>query len=436
MTSNRITRRSIVKGVAGAAGAAAIAANGTRIKAAPFRQESIKLTYLHHVHEPVNELETRLIEQYQEENPGVTIEYTTVPDAELFTRLSALTVAGTPPDIVNLGSSSFAAVVARDQFAPIDFEAVGVGSLEELEERYIPNALSGYIYDGNLYGLPSELSNYVMWANTRMLEEGGVEQAPRTWEELAEVGPNLVIENSGAITQEAIALPFNFPGAQFLLLDAVSRQAGGQLFSDDGREEFLTSEPVLKAVQTFADLVNVSKVTDPAISGTTAGSDRDLFLNGVTAMMLTGGSWFRGSLNASEVGDDAIPVPYPRFEGGPDVSGDLYGYGLAVGAQSAHTAEAWRFVAFLGSHGMDYFEAGGLFIGDKATAESDLAAENPDWSVFQEELAKGHYHPRLVNYNEIADIVGRAFDSVVRAGEDAESAFTAAQSRVSSLLNP
>src|SRR5690606_7039550 len=125
-------------------------------------------------------------------------------------------------------------------------------------------------------------------------------------------------------------------GAQFLLLDAVSRQAGGQLFSDDGREEFLTSEPVLKAVQTFADLVNVSKVTDPAISGTTAGSDRDLFLNGVSAMMLTGGSWFRGSLNASEVGDDAIPVPYPRFEGGPDVSGDLYGYGLAVGAQSAH----------------------------------------------------------------------------------------------------
>jgi ABC-type glycerol-3-phosphate transport system substrate-binding protein len=219
------------------------------------------------------------------------------------------------------------------------------------------------------------------------------------------------------------------------LLDAVSRQAGGPLFSDDGREAFLTSEPVLRAVQMFADLVQTSQITDPALSGTTAGADRDLFLNGVTAMMLTGGSWFRGSLNASDVGENAVPAPYPRFEGGPDVSGDLYGYGLAVLAQSQHPAEAWRFVAFLGSHGMDYFENGGLFIGDLATAESDLAAENPDWSVFQEQLALGHYHPRLVNYNEIADIVGRAFDAVVRAGEDPQAEFESAQSRVSGLLN-
>lgn len=433
MSATKLNRRTLVKGAA--AGVATIAVTSPHVHAAPHRQSPITLTYLHHVHEPVNELETRLIAQFEEENPGITIEYSTVEDAELFTRFSALTVAGTPPDIINLGSSSFAAVVARDQFAPVDLEAVGVASLEELEGRYIPNALSGYVFDGNLYGLPSELSNYVMWVNTRMLEEGGVEQAPLTWEEMAEVGPSLVIQSSGAVTQEALALPFSFPGAQFLLLDAVARQAGGQLFSDDGREEFLTSEPVLRAVQTFADFVEVSQITDPALSGTTTGADRDLFLNGVTAMMFTGGSWFRGSLNASAVGDDAVPAPYPRFEGGPDVSGDLYGYGLAVGAQSPHTAEAWKFVAFLGSHGMDYFEAGGLFIGDLATAESDVAAQNPDWSVFQEELSRGYYHPRLVNYNEIADIVGRAFDAVVRANEDPEATFAAAQSRVSSLLN-
>ena len=433
MTSTTISRRSLVKGAA--AGAATIAVTGSLAAAAPARQEAITLTFLRHVHEPANELETRLIEQYQTENPGITIEYVLVEDAELFTRFSALTVAGTPPDIINLGSSSFAAVVARDQFAPIDLEAVGVASLEELEGRYIPNALSGYIYDGTLYGLPSELSNYVMWANTQMLETAGLEAPPATWEELAEVGPQLVLRSDDAVTQEAIALPFNFPGAQFLLLDAVARQAGGSLFSDDGTEAFLTSEPVMRAVQMFADLVQTSQITDPALSGTTAGADRDLFLNGVTAMMLTGGSWFRGSLNASDVGEFAIPTPYPRFEDGADVSGDLYGYGLGVLAASEHPAEAWRFVAFLGSHGLDYFTNGGLFIGDVATAESEEAAANPDWSVFQEELAKGYYHPRLVNYNEIGDIVGRAFDAVVRAGQDPTTEFEAAQSRVSSLLN-
>jgi hypothetical protein len=42
-------------------------------------------------------------------------------------------------------------------------------------------------------------------------------------------------------------------------------------------------------------------------------------------MMLTGGSWFRGNLPGTKVGEHAIPVPYPRFEGGTDVAGDLLG---------------------------------------------------------------------------------------------------------------
>ena len=44
----------------------------------------------------------------------------------------------------------------------------------------MPNALSGYVFDDQLFALPSELSDYVMWVNTQMLETAGVE-APRTW---------------------------------------------------------------------------------------------------------------------------------------------------------------------------------------------------------------------------------------------------------------
>ena len=62
------------------------------------------------------------------------------------------------------------------------------------------------------------------------------------------------------------------------------------------------------------------------------------------------------------------------LHGGPDVAGDLYGYGLTVGAKSANPAEAWKFVAMLASHGTDYFQkAEGLFIGDAETAEGGAA---------------------------------------------------------------
>jgi multiple sugar transport system substrate-binding protein len=428
---NGIDRRRLLQ----AAGATGLALGvGSRLSGSTAAQE-ITLTFLRHEHPPANALEKELIQQFQQENPNIKIDFVTVPDVDLFTKFQAMSVAGTPPDIVNFGSTDIPAVWQRGLLAPVDLGAVGASSLEDVEGRYLPNALSGYVFDEQLYALPSELSDYVMWVNTQMLETAGVE-APRTWEELSTVGQKLMIRSGDQVTQEAIALPLNFPGTQFLVLDAMVRQAGGQLFSDDGREAMLTSDPVVKAVTTLAGFVQTDKITDPGLNGTTAGADRDLFQNGVAAMMLTGGSWYRGTLLESKVGEAAIPVPFPRFEGGPDVAGDLYGYGLTVSANSQHQAEAWKFVGMLASHGTDYFEkAEGLFIGDKATADSDVAAEYPHWSTFQDELARGQYPPLLYQFNEIGDIVGRTADAIIRSGDDPKAALEAAQAQVTPLLN-
>lgn len=428
---NRLDRRRLLQ----AAGAAGIALAAGSSRASITSAQEVKLTFLRHEHPPANELEKELIAQFEQENAGVMIDYVVVPDADLFTKYQAMLVAGTPPDIVNFEGSYIPAVWQREQLSPVDFAAVGVADLKELESRYLPGALSGYIYGDQLYAVPSELSDYVMWVNTKMLEEAGVE-VPKTWEELSTIGPKLMKMSGDSVTQEAIALPLSFPGAQFIVIDAMVRQAGGQLFSDDGKTADLTSDAALKAVSTLSGFVLTDKITDPALNGTTAGADRDLFLNGVAAMMLTGGSWYSGNLTGTPLEGVAIPVPYPRFEGGPDVAADLYGYGLTVGAQSAHQAEAWKFVAFLAGHGTEYFErANGLFLGDVATAESEAAAKFPHWDVFQEELAHGSYAPRLDHFNEIADIVGRTVDSIVRSGEDPKAALESAQARVVPLLN-
>jgi len=427
---NRIDRRRFLQ----AAGATGLALGVGGRLSRPTAAQEITLTFLRHEDPPANKLEKDLIQQFEQANAGIKINYVNVPDTDLFTKFSAMSVAGTPPDIVNFGSTDVPAVWQRGQLAPVDLSAVGASSMEELEGRYIANALSGYVFDGQLYALPHELSDYVMWVNSDMLDKAGVE-APRTWEEMSTIGQKLMIRNGDQVTQEAIALPLNFPGAQILVFDAMVRQAGGQLFSEDGHEALLTSDPVMKAVTTLAGFVQTDKITDPALNGTTAGSDRDLFQNGVAAMMLTGGSWYRGTLVDSKVGESAIPMPYPRFEGGPDIAGDLYGYGITVSAQSAHPAEAWKFIAFLSDHGTDYFENEGLFLGDKATTESSAVADFPNWSTFQDELAKGQYPPLQYQFNEISDIVGRTVDAIVRSGEDAKASLEAAQSQVTPLLN-
>jgi multiple sugar transport system substrate-binding protein len=406
-----------------------------RVEGAQSHAPTITLTFLRHTDPPANNLEKKLIRQYEQAHPNIRINYVTVPDVNVFTKFEAMSVAGTPPDVINFGSTDVPEVWQRGQLAPVDLGAVGASSLAQLQSRYIAHALSGYIFNGRLYALPHELSDYVMWVNTQMLARAHIDQHPHTWEQMVTLGKKLMIRRAGKVVQEAITLPFNFPAAQFLVLDAMVRQAGGQLFSSDGRHAYLTSKAVLKAVSTLAAFAQRDKITDPALNGTTAGADRSLFQNGVAAMMVTGGSWYWGTMKGTKNGQYAMAVPYPRFQGGPDVAGDLYGYGLTVDAHSVHQAEAWKFVAFLSAHGTDYFQNEGLFVGDKATATSSVAAHFHDWSTFTHELARGVYPPRLYQYNEISDIVGRTLDAVVLSHQDPNAALASAQSRVSALLN-
>jgi ABC-type glycerol-3-phosphate transport system substrate-binding protein len=145
-----------------AAGATGLALGAGGHLARSTAAQEITLTFLRHEHPPANNLEKELIQQYQQANPNIKIDFVTVPDVDLFTKFQALTVAGTPPDIVNFGSTDIPAVWQRGLLAPVDLGAVGVADLEELEGRFVPNALSGYIFDEQLYAVPSELSDYVM----------------------------------------------------------------------------------------------------------------------------------------------------------------------------------------------------------------------------------------------------------------------------------
>src|SRR5437868_2898203 len=182
-----------------------------RVAGAQSRASTITLAFLRHTDPVANNLEKKLIRQYEQAHPNIRINYITVPDVNVFTKFEAMSVAGSPPDIINFGSTDVPEVWQRGQLAPVDLGAAGVSSLAQLQSRYISHALSGYIFNGRLYALPHELSDYVMWVNTQMLAKAHIDQYPHTWEQVGTLGKKLMLRRAGKVVQEAIALPFNFP---------------------------------------------------------------------------------------------------------------------------------------------------------------------------------------------------------------------------------
>ena len=132
----------------------------------------------------------QLGEKFQEEY-GIGLKVEVVDLSEIRNQLTLGAATGEGPDMVIVPHDNLGPIVENGAAAPID--------LGDKAEFYLPNAIDGFIYNGQLYGLPLAIENIGFFRNVDMVPE-----APATWDEVAQIGTELV--NSG-VAQSAIGLP-------------------------------------------------------------------------------------------------------------------------------------------------------------------------------------------------------------------------------------
>lgn len=398
--------------------------------------DAVTITYLTHFDQPPgSEIEQAVAQAFEASHPGVTVEIVASPDD--FTKFQTLASAGTPPDIYLADSTFLAAILSfGDLMAPVDYSAMGAANRDELAARYLPGALAGYIRNDELFAVPAEYSNYQAWVNVEAFREAGL-GVPTTWDEVCDNGPAMLRREGASITQMLIALPTNLPDGQAMVLDAIAREFGGSLFSDDGTESHLTSAPVVDALSLLQRLAHDCQASFPSLNSSEAGADRIIFGTGQAAMMLTGGAWFAGTLERVYP-DVAPPITAPaRYPtvGDAEPGSVAYGYGWLV-AKGPNQGLSWEFVKALSETGDQWFTEMGLFNGTVAVADSAAAASNPDWvNVWRPSLETSHYVVSLTNAAQIYDILGTAINEAILTEADVAGALSGAESQIVPLLN-
>ncbi|MGW1682021.1 ABC transporter substrate-binding protein [Saccharopolyspora sp. NPDC002376] len=119
-----------------------------------------------------------LIDQFESEHPGVTIEWVDVPGGDMATRLLAAFASGDGPDVVNLDSPTLDRFAARlTDLTP----HVPESALSD----YQPGLLDSGRRDSALLALPWYSGGAtVSWYNDEILTEAGFgNERPTTWEE-------------------------------------------------------------------------------------------------------------------------------------------------------------------------------------------------------------------------------------------------------------
>lgn len=313
--------------LAGCSGGSA-GSSGTDEPTGDVAPEEVTITYSNFISNDGNEdnLAT-IVDAFEAENPGITVDVTTMPYADYFTALQTDVAAGTAADVFDIEYATYGSLAANGALAALG----GVDG-----SAYQTSLLDAYQTDGTQYALPSSFSTVVLFYNKDLFDAKGVAYptADWTWDDEKAAAEQLTDPAAGVFGDYQ-------PISYYEFYKAVG-QAGGQMLSDDGTAAAFNSPEGLAAAQWLVGKSGTVMPTAEQGAGT-PDFDSQLFTSGKLAMWHTG-IWMFGAAADVPFGWDIAVEPGDAQQGSA-----LFSNAVAVSATSEHKEAAQKWAEFLTS---------------------------------------------------------------------------------------
>lgn len=397
-----LTRRTLLKGAAATPVAASALGAPTFLRRSASAQDEVNLVVLTHWGAEAQLAPFQaLLDEYQEANPNVTIEYQTVAFAELLNRITTSQLGGDTPDcfhFYNLWLPEFA--MSQLLATPPD------GVLSDIQGGYAEGTITGASFEGQLWGYPTEVNVWQLLYNRQMFTDAGVETPPATWDELREVANTLTQRDGDEVTIGGLELNHTWDSGVVHPWLSLLFSNGGEYVAEDFSEALFNGAPGVETLQLQVDMLNEG-------SALATHEDDDLFMNGLAAMIFMPNFW-GGDLRAGMSGGienvGVAPIPY---NGENQSTAVQYEWLWGVSQASENAEAAWAFLQWLNDP-RDGDDANSSPMGDFLTSAlnaipgrtTDQAAhasviEDPFVSPFLEALQTSRPEPLIPGAQEI-----------------------------------
>ncbi|MBQ3686362.1 MAG: extracellular solute-binding protein [Treponema sp.] len=413
---------------------------GKQEKAQAFDKDTpVELTIWTHEDQNRTALEQRLISEFQKENPNVQVNYVTYPSGKIKDILVAGFAANQGPDIFNIEINDEYPFVVTGRIAPVDAAAAGYKNKKDLVAAYMDGMLDPVTVDGEIYGLPLELTNWCIYLNKKIFRDAGLDpdkDAPRTWEEIMDMSKKITIHDGEIITRRGF--DFRYPYYLISWMPMVE-QLGGKLVSDDGKTAVIGDEAWLKALGYMRDFGPSGK----NLGSPTYTAARKIFDNNNNEIAMSLSGLYQEQRMASSNPDffnsgDWCVIPYPQWAGAQKkVPCHYYGHYYMVNAQksAAQKTAAWKLLGYMLSHGEDYLKEVAIVQPTKALMESDTFKNMPYSDVFRSDLEAGEIVYYAENSPKIDSLLKSAVESVMLSGAAPEAALAELRKGVQAVLD-
>ncbi|HET8524301.1 MAG TPA: sugar ABC transporter substrate-binding protein [Thermomicrobiales bacterium] len=433
LQSTPLTRRQVTKGLALAGTAAFVSALAPGASRAAAQGEKVTITYATPAGggQPEIDLYDKLISQFEQANPNITVKQQVVPatsDPEFWQKLQVMAAANEYPDLSYAHYSWFPQAVKVGYLRDLGSD---IASSDLKPDAYFPTTTQQFTSDGKLYALPRETSSIALFYNSTMLSAAKVPspndlfaQGKWTWDEFRSVAKELTDSKTG---QWGAIAPVDMPYSLFSVLYSF----GGGVLNDDNTKSMFTSAEDIQALTYLQQLVADKTAILPG-----QAQQLNLFANGKIGMYASGYWDIAANIAAATSFDwDVAPLPKGTVQATRAASG-----GYAIPAKAKHPDEAWKLLQFLSSvDSTTYLASLGLIIPAlKAVAESpDFLQPNAKPAhrkVFVDALAYGKLDPEIPQWAEMITIIGNETDKLWLGQQTPDETGKSIDSQLNQLL--
>ena len=449
MRTGELTRRQILKAAGAAAAAATVAGIGGACRPGPFRVarraqelEEAELTFYFGANPQEAETRQLIIDAFMEKFPQIKIK-PQVAEGNATQEIQVQFAGGASPDILMAWELDYAGLASRGVYRDLnEFIDNDPDYADVVETEHIPELIGMFNWEGAQYVLPEQFAGVVLYYNTAMFEEAGIEPPPAdwtddswTWDRFLEAAQALTKKDGDRVSQ------YGFVDAWWPPLSAavIGTGNGGAWFDQYVNPTASTiSDPnFTAAVQWYSDLANVHHVA-PTVEETATQAGVEMFMANRAAMALVG-HWMYPAFSTTDGLEFEVGV-LPVGPSGTTPKTDLGSTGLAISSQTKYPEHAWEFVKFsTGPEGQQLIAESGLFVPVlRSLAESDafLGAHDAiqNASVFSTGIENAVELPITPVWNEIAAVWTRETDKVLQGEASAEEVHAMLEEEINKLL--
>ena len=285
----------------------------------------------------------QLYDMWIAEHPNIEIVIESTPFDEYTTRQLTALAAGGGGDVMMVDNLAVAPAAGTGALEPLDSCIESQAAMDP--DDWIPGLYAVGTIDGTQYSVPFDTDTRIMFYNTQILEEAGVEEVPTTWDEYIAAAD--MIE---AMEGDVDAMSYSgarFWALSYMWLGPFFNQLDASVLTPDRTGSAVLEEDTVRAFEIGHQLAQYSP--EAAISYIPPDL-HTLFTQGQLAFLIQG-PWLDNVIQAEtdwEVGNeyDVALVPGPS-EG---VTGSANGgWHMAIGANSEHKEAACEFLAWVTS---------------------------------------------------------------------------------------